>query len=157
MKATGLNHVSVSAPDLQASVSFYNEVLGLETIPTPNFGFPVQWLAVGGLQLHLFQRPGPAPQYHHLALTVDDFEAAYRKAKELDIFDRESFGHHLYELPDRNVQMYLRDPGGNLVEIDHPDIDTLDRSVVQDIRPLGQPQSAGNLEATLFLRRTAAR
>jgi len=152
LKTTSFNHVSVSAPDLEASVGFYTEVLGLERVPTPNFGFPMQWLSVAGLQLHLFQRPAPA--YHHLALTVDDFEAAYTKAKELGIFDREAFGHHIYELPGKNVQMYLRDPGGNLVEIDHPDIDTLDRSIVDEIRPLPQPQSGDNLDATLFLGRT---
>ena len=154
MKATGFNHVSISARDLETSVRFYTEVLGMERIPTPNFGFPVQWLAIGGLQLHLFERPSPAPTYHHLALTVDDFETAYRRADELGIFDRESFGSHIYELPGKNVQMYLRDPGGNLVEIDHPDIDSLDRSIADEIPTLPGPQSAANLTATLFLHRT---
>ena len=37
------------------------------------------------------------------------------------------------ELPDGAVQMYLRDPAGNLVEINWPDVTTLDRSVVPDI------------------------
>ncbi|MGI8563165.1 MAG: VOC family protein [Candidatus Dormibacter sp.] len=153
MVATGFNHVSISALDLEGSVRFYTEVLGLERLPTPNFGFPVQWLSLGGLQLHLFERLGPAPAYHHLALTVDDFEAAYTKSKELGIFDREAFGHHIYELPSKNVQMYLRDPGGNLVEIDHPNIDTINRSVVDEIRRLPQPQGRENLRSTLFLAR----
>jgi len=56
-----INHVSIVAPDLQRSVQFYTEIFGAETIDTPNFGFPVQWLRVGDLQLHLFERPGSAP------------------------------------------------------------------------------------------------
>jgi catechol 2,3-dioxygenase-like lactoylglutathione lyase family enzyme len=54
MAATNLNHVSLIARDLEESVRFYLEVFGMERIPTPNFGFPVHWLRVGPLQLHLF-------------------------------------------------------------------------------------------------------
>jgi hypothetical protein len=43
-------------------------------------------VAFGEQQLHLFQREG-APQYHHFALDVDDFEAAYLKMRELEIAD----------------------------------------------------------------------
>lgn len=46
--------------------------------------------------------------------------------------------------------MYLRDPGGNLVEIDCPDAATLDPAVVDDIVPLPHAQSGDNLRATLF-------
>ena len=38
------------------SVGFYEEIFGMQRVPTPNFGFPVQWLRVGSLQLHLFER-----------------------------------------------------------------------------------------------------
>jgi catechol 2,3-dioxygenase-like lactoylglutathione lyase family enzyme len=55
MRAVELNHVSIHAKDLSESVRFYSEVLGLETIPTPNFGYPVQWLRLGDRQLHIFQ------------------------------------------------------------------------------------------------------
>jgi hypothetical protein len=53
------------------------------------------------------------------------------------------------------VQMYLRDPAGNLVEVDCPDASTLDRSVVTDIRKLADdvPQTPQSKRATLFLDR----
>ena len=77
MRATGINHVSISAPDLDASIRFYTEVFGMERVPAPKFPDQiVAWLRLGEQQLHLFQREG-APQYHHFALDVDDFEAAY--------------------------------------------------------------------------------
>ena len=46
-----INHVSINARDLQESVDFYVELVGAEPIPTPNFGLPVQWLALGRTQL----------------------------------------------------------------------------------------------------------
>lgn len=159
MPATNLNHVSISAPNLEASARFYEDVFGMERIATPNFGFPVQWLRVGALQLHLFERPGDAPTYHHLGLTVDDFPAVYRKAKELGIHDRTTFGHHLYELPGGEAQMYLRDPGGNLIEVDWPDARALPREILDEMRKLADrfPQSEENQRATLFLDRAAPR
>ena len=48
--------------------------------------------------------------------------------------------------------MYIRDPAGNLVEIDWPDVTTLDRSVVTDIRKLDDdvPQTGESAGATLY-------
>ena len=102
MPATGLNHVSVHADDMEESLRFYVEVLGLERIPSPNFAFPVRWLRCGDLQLHLFQREEgtEAPPYHHFGLTVDDFEGVYVRTRELGVQDPLPFFSHVYELPD---------------------------------------------------------
>ena len=57
------------------------------------------------------------------------------------------------ELPDGSVQMYIRDPAGNLVEIDWPEVSTLDRSVVTDIHKLSDnvEQSEEASRATLYV------
>ena len=151
MPATNLNHVSVCAKDMQESMRFYHEVFGLEPIPTPNFGFPVQWLRVGDLQVHLFERPEAAPTYYHFGLTVDDFEAIYARAAQMGIFDRETFGHHVYELPGGCVQLYIRDPTGNCIEVDYPNAASLDRSVVTEMKQLTPAQNDENRRSTLFL------
>lgn len=155
MRATGFNHVSVHARNLEESVRFYVEVFGMEPIPTYNFAFPVQYLRLGDLQLHLFERETDAPPFHHIGINVDDFEAAYRKAKELGVLERESFFEDMYELPDGSVQMYVRDPAGNLVEVDWPDVTTLDRSLFPELKKLGDsvPQTGDALRATLYLDR----
>jgi lactoylglutathione lyase len=153
MGATNLNHVSVSVRDMEESLRFYQELFGVAQVPTPNFGFPVRWLRVGDLQLHLFERDAPGPRYHHFGLSVDDLHPVYLKAKEMGVFDQETFGHHVYELPGGCVQLYLRDPAGNLVEVDFPDARAIDRSIIDDMRRLAdvRPQSAENLASTLFL------
>jgi lactoylglutathione lyase len=152
VRATGFNHVSLHVVDMDESLRFYTEVFGMERIPSPSFKMPVEWLRLGDQQLHLFERETPAPDFHHIALTVDDFEAVYLKANELGIIDR-TLAPDVRELPDGSVQMYVRDPAGNLVEVDWPDAKTLDRSVVSGLRKLADevPQTGEALEARLFL------
>ena len=120
-----INHVSVNAVDLQESVDFYVDLLGAEPITTPNFGLPVQWLAMGRTQLHLFERDLKPTSHHHLGITVDDLEPVYRAAERRGAFDDEAFRNRLVELPGDVVQLYVRDPAGNLVEIDAKGVDRL--------------------------------
>ena len=153
MRATGFNHVSINARDLEESVAFYIQVFGMERIPTYTFAFPVQFLRLGDLQLHLFERETDAPPYHHIGLNVDDFEGAYLRAKQLGILERETFFQDMYELPDGSVQMYIRDPAGNLIEIDWPDVTTLDRSLFPELQRLADsvPTAEDAAGATLYL------
>ena len=156
MTATSINHVSVHANDLDESAAFYEELLGMRRIPTPTFAFPVQWLRLGDQQLHLFVRPDvQAPTFHHVGLNVDDFEVVYWRAREQRLKDESAFFSGMYELPDGAVQMYLRDPAGNLVEIDWPDARTLDPRIREHLIPLSDtvPQTGDALSATLYLQR----
>jgi catechol 2,3-dioxygenase-like lactoylglutathione lyase family enzyme len=156
MVAISINHVSVHAKDLDESTGFYEQLFGMQRIATPTFAFPVQWLRLGHQQLHLFVRPGvPTPRFHHLGLNVDDFEAVYWRALEQGIQDTTAFFSGMYELPDGSVQMYLRDPADNLVEIDWPDAGTLDPRIREDLIALSTtvPQTGEALNATLYLDR----
>lgn len=153
MRATRFNHVSVHADDLEESARFYEDVFGMERVATPDFGSPrVLWLALGDQQLHLFNRRMDAPHYHHFAIDVDDFEAAYVKARELGLLDSATFGTAIREFANGAVQMYIRDPAGNLVEVDWPDVATLDRTVVTDISRIEdeRPQTGEAARATLY-------
>jgi catechol 2,3-dioxygenase-like lactoylglutathione lyase family enzyme len=157
MRATGLNHVSIQASDFEASRRFYVDVFGMEELPTPNFGFPVLWLRVGDLQIHLFETGANATGTQHLAIEVDDYEEAYRQLKARGVFGGGSSGFFgsMYEMPDGGVQMYFRDPAGNLIEIDHPKLAELDRSLFgDDLKVLADlfPQSEENKRSTLWLR-----
>jgi catechol 2,3-dioxygenase-like lactoylglutathione lyase family enzyme len=149
-----INHVSVNARDLQQSVDFYVELLGAEPIPTPNFGLPVQWMALDRTQLHLFERDLQPPSHHHFAVTVDDLAPVYRAAERRGAFDREAFGNHLVELPGDIVQLYLRDPAGNLVEIDQYGVDRLPDDLRAQLKGIWDihPQSDENMRGRLFVR-----
>ncbi len=142
MRATGFTHVSIGARDLEESARFYKDFFGMEEVPAPDFSGPVRWLRVGDLQLHLFHDENPAPVGHHFALDVDDFEEAFRMAAETGA--RVPSGNYstVRELPDGAVQMYLRDPSGNLVEVNWRDVNTLDRELIGEIRKIGGPPDA---------------
>ena len=150
MRALRINHVSISATDLEASTRFYEELFGMERIPTPRFELPVQWLRVGELQLHLFLHPEPPPQRHHLGLTIDDFDAAYEAVRRLA---SDEWGWRLVELPSGQVQLYFHDPAGNLIELNWPDVGTLDRSRYPELRRLADeiPQNEDSDQAVLYL------
>lgn len=156
MRATAINHVSIPAVDIEASLRFYEEVLGVERVPSPNFGMVVCWLVLGDHQLHLFEVPDtPGRTFQHVGLEVDDFEEVYRRVKARDAFEKGNRFRYLWELPDGAVQLYFRDPSDNLVEIVWPDISTLDRSVFgDDLKLLADefPQDEVNRSARLFLR-----
>jgi catechol 2,3-dioxygenase-like lactoylglutathione lyase family enzyme len=155
MKALGFNHLSVGATDMEACATFYETVLGMERIPNYNFGFKTIYLRCGDLQLHVFELADHIPKFQHFALDVDDFHAVYDAAKKLGALDMATFRNAVNELPDGCVQMYLRDPGGNLVEIDWPDVGTLDRSRIPELKKLADfaEQKGDALAASLYLDR----
>jgi len=148
-----INHVSVNALNLQESVDFYVDLLGAERIATPNFGIPVQWLALGRTQLHLFERDLKPTSHHHLGITVDDLEPVYRAAERRGAFDDEAFRNRLVELPGDIVQLYVRDPAGNLVEIDHHGADRLPEDLRARLKGLWDfnPQDDEQMSARLFV------
>lgn len=86
----GTHHVSLLARDLQASLAFYKDVLGMESVAI--FGTeqaPVHLLDIGdGTHLELFApapgAPVPTAQeapFRHMALRVDDVRGAVERVR----------------------------------------------------------------------------
>jgi len=83
-------------------------------------------------------------------LTIDDFAAAYDAVRELA---SDEWGAQLVELPSGQVQLYFRDPAGNLIELNWDDADTLDRSRYPELRRIADhfPQEGDSKDAVLYL------
>ena len=114
------------------------------------FPEPVLWLRCGDQQLHLFESTEDAPTpRQHVSFDVDDFDAVYAKAKEMRILDSRAFGSPLRTHPAGWVQLYLRDPAGNLLEVDWPDASTLAPETLADAKELGE-QEGDAASATLY-------
>jgi YD repeat-containing protein len=153
MRATRINHVSIVADDLDESARFYEELFGMTRLPTPKFTQPVQWLRLGEQQLHLFESDEDAPTpRQHVSFDVVDFDAVYAKAKEMGILDTRAFGSPLRTHPAGWVQLYLRDPAGNLLEVDWPDATTLSPDTLADALSLEESveQVGDAARATLY-------
>ena len=153
MPATGINHVTIVTRDLDESERFYADLIGAERLDSPNFGSPVRWLGVGTVQIHLLQDNSGGGGAGHFGITVDDLASVYERARALGAFDPAANGHYLWELPDGVVQLYVRDPSGNLVEVNAREAGSLPQSIRVNVRALvdAQPQTEENLRARLLM------
>ena len=158
MGAIDLNHVSISVRDFDESLAFYCDFLGMEHIPGPNFGVRTEWLRCGQRQVHLFPEGEPPTSRHHLALEVDDFEELFVEAVRRGCLVEVPGFAAANVLPDGAGQMYLVDPGGNLLELVCRDVRGVDPEKVP-LRVLEDAfeQSEWNRRAELFLDRLPAK
>jgi catechol 2,3-dioxygenase-like lactoylglutathione lyase family enzyme len=113
----GVHHVSLNVDDAEVAGRFYEEVLGLERIERPDFGFPGVWLSAGDVQVHLIEVDGhTAPEGQHFAFRVDDVDAVQARLVELGVDASTPYG-----LPGAGRQSFFHDPAGNLIELNQPD------------------------------------
>ena len=126
MQIDQLNHVALHVADVEASIRFYRDVLGLEELPRPAFNFPGAWLRIGpgnsaqnGVQeLHLIQRAPKEtedysfPRERHYAMRVVEIEAAAARLREHNV---QFEGPHTR--PDGAKQIFFRDPDQHRVEL----------------------------------------
>jgi catechol 2,3-dioxygenase-like lactoylglutathione lyase family enzyme len=113
---TALHHVNVTVPPkLEAATKdFYGSVLGLKQVPKPAAARQSgAWYQIGANQLHLSVEEDAARGRAdgHVCFTVDDLSEAEKKfrAAGVEIIPDPR--------PTGSPRFYVRDPGGNLLEI----------------------------------------
>jgi catechol 2,3-dioxygenase-like lactoylglutathione lyase family enzyme len=118
MAISGMNHFTVLTSDLDATLSFYCGLLGLEVGPRPPFDFPGAWLySDRRAVLHVVAgRPVPTPAagvIDHLAFSASGLAETVAKLTVNDVkFD-------LRQLPGAGTwQLFCHDPDGARVELD---------------------------------------
>lgn len=118
MEIAAIHHVALVVDDLEAARAFYTDVLGLEELPAFNFDYPTQFYRINETQqLHLTEWPDDRASFRgHVCLLIHDFTHAFTTCKELGIIDLAPWGHPR-RMPDGTMQMFVRDPSGNLVEL----------------------------------------
>lgn len=133
-KVTRINHVTLVVDQLEKAAAFYEHEMGLEVIPAFLFDYPTAFFKITeDQQLHLTEWEDKMSFRGHVCLQVDDFNAIFHRMKALDIIDIQPWGK-IRQLPDGAMQMFVRDPSGNLVELSSsPDYkDQLDPSIFED-------------------------
>jgi len=114
-----LHHASFIISDLEASVKFYTEVIGLQQMDRPDLGFPGAWFQLGeNQQLHIMLlpnmdvtsgRPEHGGRDRHVALTVDDFDTVRQNLDDKNI---------VYSMSKSGRKaLFVRDLDANAVEI----------------------------------------
>jgi lactoylglutathione lyase len=118
-----INHIAFSVLDLQRSVRFYQEVVGLDTIPEPFHDGRHAWFSMGSKsQLHLIQHPPPIiipTKNTHLCFSVPSIDQFVEKLTKASISFEDWPGKKgaVTIRPDKVKQIYLQDPDGYWLEI----------------------------------------
>lgn len=128
-----INHVTLIVNDLDAARAFYEDEFGLEPLPVFNFDYPTQFYRINeAQQLHLTEWQDDAPSFRgHVCLQVEDFNTVFRRMRERNAIDIKPWGR-VRRLPDGAMQMFVRDPSGNLVEISCSPGTPVDDAIFED-------------------------
>ncbi len=118
-----LNHIALYVVDLKKSTSFYQQTIGLDTIPEPFHDGKHTWFSIGNKShLHLIQGAAAVmehPKNSHLCFTVGSVElfvAALRKNNV--VFENWAGEKNAITIRVDGVkQIYFKDPDGYWIEI----------------------------------------
>ncbi|MFX0555742.1 VOC family protein [Maribacter sp. CXY002] len=133
-KAVKINHVALVVSNLEEACEFYEHELGLEPIPAFLFDYPTAFFKFNEeQQLHLTEWEDTYSFRGHVCVTVDDINSIFFRMKELGVIDIKPWGK-VRQLPDGAIQMFVRDPSGNLVELSSfpEDKDKIDPKIFED-------------------------
>ena len=132
VKALKINHVALIVKDLEAACIFYEKELGLEPLPAFLFDYPTAFFKFNDQQqLHLTEWEDTHSFRGHICVQVDDINTLFFRMKALGIIDIQPWGK-VRRLPDGAIQMFVRDPSGNLVELSSDPEDPIDLKIFED-------------------------
>jgi catechol 2,3-dioxygenase-like lactoylglutathione lyase family enzyme len=131
-KAVKINHVALVVSNLEKACEFYEKELGLEPLPAFLFDYPTAFFKFNEeQQLHLTEWDDTYSFRGHMCVQVDDFNTIFYRMKELGVIDIKPWGK-IRQLPDGAMQMFVRDPSGNLVEISSAPGSDIDPRIFED-------------------------
>lgn len=112
MRTLGIHHVALNVPDVDVGVRFYVDVLGgrLRT-DRPDLGIAGAWIDLGPQQIHLVEAPVPRNLGQHVAVRVEDLDAAVAELRfrGIEVGDPSPVGN--------GRQTFVVDPAGNPIEL----------------------------------------
>ena len=124
MQIKSLFHVAIKTNDLDATVKFYTDVLGMQLAPRPDFGFPGAWLAQpdGPPIIHIYaggpalgadgKTPYGTGAVDHVSLTVTGWDDC------LDRMKKRGYDWRAAIVPGTTLwQIFVHDPSGVMLEL----------------------------------------
>lgn len=113
-KSSYLEHAAVTVQDLDWSIRFFEEVLGMEVVRRKEKAGKLEqvWLR-GGLQLVAAGEHAGAGQSHHLGIVVEDFSATLKEMLAYEgVHAMEGKPEKWVQLPDGLVlELFQEKPG----------------------------------------------
>ena len=117
-----LDHFNIRTRDLNSTVHFYQDIMGLEKGPRPNFAFPGAWMySEGKAVVHIVdisktdepQKPDSGV-VHHVAFVSRGFDGMKQRlsSKGMPFDARQVPGGELW-------QIFVNDPNGVMIELNY--------------------------------------
>lgn len=106
----GLNHITIAVSDIERSLAFYTELLGMTAHVRWDGG---AYLSLGDVWFCLScDKPAPSSDYSHIALTIarPDFSAFVAKLREAGVTEWKQNGSE-------GQSVYFLDPDGHKLEV----------------------------------------
>jgi catechol 2,3-dioxygenase-like lactoylglutathione lyase family enzyme len=111
-----IQHVAFTVDDLEEARRFYGGILGLEELPRPEFNVPGIWFGVASQAIHIAEvADHESSRRNHFALEVTDLDAVGAALTAAGVTVR-----HAPETPGAGRQATIRDPAGNIIELNQP-------------------------------------
>lgn len=119
MELKGIHHISLNISDLNETVDFYTQTLGLKVLKRPDAYISVdgRWLECpDGRQIHLLLKPVPEGKGQHFAFAVANLAEVREElaAKGVQLSKDKTMKDE--SMAGICVQAFCQDPSGNLVE-----------------------------------------
>ncbi len=122
MPLKDIHHVAIKTQDLDATNTFYADVLGMSYADRPEFDFPGSWFNIGGTMVHIMagfaglDTDGKAPRggasVDHIAIEAQDFDDFK------NTFERHALDWRQFSIPPVGLwQLFVHDPTGVLSEL----------------------------------------
>jgi catechol 2,3-dioxygenase-like lactoylglutathione lyase family enzyme len=118
MAVSGMNHFTILTDDVERTVRFYGDLMGLKAGSRPSLNFPGAWLYAGDQPiLHIIggrpKRELKPGVIDHMAFTGHDLPAT------LAVLEQEKVEHVCRQQVGSGVwQVFFHDPNGAKVELD---------------------------------------
>lgn len=123
MSDLSFDHYTIKVSDLEASISFYNKVLGLDEIKNRTEKPHIRWFSLGnGTELHIVEGETEEIRTNigvHLALKLVNFDKFIDHLKSHEVKPHNSKGKRgkITTRADGVRQVYFQDPDGYWIEV----------------------------------------
>ena len=118
------NHIAIFVVDLHRAADFYQNIIGLDSIPEPFHDGKHKWLRTGpGNAMHIIEGAENKKEYfkgNHICFSVASMDAftAMLKKKGISFEDYAGTKNNRVNIrPDGVKQIWLQDPDGYWIEI----------------------------------------
>jgi lactoylglutathione lyase len=124
-----IKRLTILVSDLDDAATFYERILGLKQVDADLKAQDERTYRIGDAELTLLLNRSPSFSPRHFSVAVDGLEELFILAKKEGILFCAPDTHAVWEYPDGQIHVFLRDPSSNIVEV----VSSVSRNVKREV------------------------